>query len=75
MQSLLHSALLEAIPMQELLLLLGMFALAALILFALSVGAGNYPKVSRLLSQVRYLWQHRHMPDENFAAGRHIAGH
>lgn len=75
MQSLLHSALLEAVPMHELLLLLGVFALAASILFALSVEAGNYPKISRVLSQLRHAWQHRHLPAENYAAGRRIAGH
>jgi hypothetical protein len=75
MQSLLHSALLEAVPMQELLLLLGLFAVAALILFVLSVGAGNYPTISRILRQVGHAWHHRHMPDENYAEGRRIAGH
>lgn len=75
MQSIVHSALLDALPLHDLALLLGVFATAALVLFALSVEAGNYPTISRIISQVRLALQHDRSPDGDYAKGRHVVGH
>ena len=75
MQSLIHAALLDSVPVQDLLLLLGVFAFAAVLLFALSVEAGNYPKVSRSIRQGRHALQHWHPPYSEHAEGSRIAGH
>jgi len=75
MQSLIHAALIDSVPMWDLLLLSGVFALAALLLFALSVEAGNYPKISRMIYQLRHALQHWHTPYSDHAEGGRIAGH
>jgi hypothetical protein len=75
MQSLIHVALIDSVPMRDLLLLLGVFALAALLLFALSVEAGNYPKISRIICQVREALRHGHTPYSDHAEGSRMARH
>lgn len=75
MQSLIHAALIESVPLQDLLLLLGVFALAAFLLFVLSVEAGNYPKISRMISEVRHALRHWHTPYSDHGEGSRIGGH
>lgn len=67
MQTVDHTSLLSAAPLEDLVLLAILFTLAALILLALSVEAGNYPKIRATLRQIhqalrrpRFLAPHRH---------------
>lgn len=56
-------ALISSVPTQDLIFLAVVLSLAALVLFALAVEAGNYPKLSarirRYRSALRHLRNHR----------------
>ena len=49
MQTAYSDSLISAIALQDLLLVAIVFTLAALVLLALSIEAGNYPKISATL--------------------------
>ena len=53
MQTAYSDSLISAIPLQDLLLVAIVFLVAALILLALSIEAGNYPKIRARLRQIR----------------------
>ena len=53
MQTAYGDSLISAIPLQDLLLVVIVFIVAALILLALSIEAGNYPKIRAKLRQIR----------------------
>jgi hypothetical protein len=78
MQTVHYSALISAVPLQDLLLVAIVFTLAALILFALAIEAGNYPKIRAVIRRTRqslYRRLHRHWPGDEYTAGRRITGH
>lgn len=52
MQIVHHAAVISAVPLQDLLLMAIVFTLAALILLAVSIDAGNYPKVSAAMRRI-----------------------
>lgn len=53
MQTVDHTYLISAAPLEDLVLLAILFTLAALILLALSVEAGNYPNLSAMLRRLQ----------------------
>jgi hypothetical protein len=53
MQTAYSNSLISAIPLQDLLLVAVVFSLAALVLLALSIETGNYPKIRVKLQQIR----------------------
>jgi hypothetical protein len=63
MQSAYTTALIATVPKQDLLIVVVMFTLAALFLFALAVEAGTYPKISdgiqRTCNSLRRFWNRR----------------
>lgn len=78
MQTAHHSALISAVPTQDLLLLGIVFTAAALILLAISVEAGNYPKITaamRTAAQTARGLMHRHASDGDYHEGRQATGH
>jgi len=58
MQTAYSDSLISAIPLQDLLLVAIVFSLAALVLLALSIEAGNYPKLSETWRQLKRTLQH-----------------
>ena len=58
MQTAYSDSLISAIPLQDLLLVAIVFSLAALVLLALSIEAGNYPKLSETWRQLKRSLQH-----------------
>ena len=57
MQTAYSNSLISAIPLQDLLLVAIVFSLAALILLALSIEAGNYPNIKAKLRQIKQALQ------------------
>ncbi|MBP6682483.1 MAG: hypothetical protein KA159_04160 [Halioglobus sp.] len=53
MQTAYSASLISSVPLQDLLLVAMVFILAALMLLALSVEAGNYPKISETWRQLK----------------------
>ena len=60
MQTAYTEALITSVPTDELLFLAVVFSLCALVLFALSVEAGNYPKISAYIRRARSALRHLH---------------
>ncbi len=58
MQSAYNEVLIASIPKQDLLIVVVMFTLAALVLFALAVEAGNYPKITAGIGRIRESFRH-----------------
>ena len=58
MQTVFSNPLINAAPLQDILLLAIVSILAALILLALSIEAGNYPKLSETWRQLKRTLQH-----------------
>ena len=74
MQTAYSDSLISAIPLQDLLLVAIVFTLAALVLLALSIEAGNFPKISATLRQLKRALQRardaaRHAPEGYRRAG------
>jgi len=67
MQTAYSDSLISAIPLQDLLLVAIVFSLAALVLLALSIEAGNYPKISATLRQIHQALRRPHV----FGSHRH----
>jgi len=66
MQTAYSDSLISAIPLQDILLVAIVFSLAALVLLALSIESGNYPKIRTALRQLKRMLQRaRH-------AARHV---
>ncbi|MEZ5502784.1 MAG: hypothetical protein R3E50_09025 [Halioglobus sp.] len=71
-----HADLFAAIPTQDVLLVATAFSLAALVLFALGLEAGNYPHISHAFSRGRAALRRLcHGLGEGFSVGRRAAGH
>jgi hypothetical protein len=52
------AVLIASIPKQDLLFVVVIFTLAALVLFALAVEAGNYPKITARIRRIRKSFRH-----------------
>jgi len=70
MQTVHQTDLITAVPLQDLQLLGIVFTLAALILLAVAIDAGNYPKISAAMRRIhRALHRNppRHWPGDDYA--------
>jgi hypothetical protein len=78
MQTAHHAFLINAVPIQDLLFMTIVFALAALILFVLSVEAGNYPKIIAAMRKIRRMLRRvlrQRWSVENCSAASRMRGH
>jgi len=78
MQTVHHAALMTAVPTQDLLLMVIVFMLAALMLLAISVEAGNYPKITSAMRKIAHTLRgrmHRHGSDGDYHDGKQATGH
>jgi hypothetical protein len=74
MQTAYGNSLISTIPLQDLLLFAIVFTVAALILLALSIEAGNYPKLRAKLRQIHQaLRRPRPLAPDRREANRHPA--
>jgi hypothetical protein len=73
MQTVHNAAMISAVPIQDLLLMVIVFTFAALILLAVAIDAGNYPRVSAAVRRVHRALHHRpprHWPGNDYAEER-----
>ena len=73
MQTVHYTDLITAVPLQDLQLLGIVFTLAALILLAVSIDAGNYPKISAAMRRIHRALRGRpprHWPGDDYAGRR-----
>lgn len=77
MQTAHQTDLITAVSLQDLQFLGIVFTLAALILLAVAIDAGNYPKISAAMRRI-YRALHRsparHWPDDDYAGRRRLTG-
>ena len=73
MQTVHYTDLITAVPPQDLQLLAIVFTLAALMLLAVSIDAGNYPKISAAMRRIHRALRGRpprHWLGKDYAGGR-----